>query len=79
MPDVVGLAGGLLATVAGVAILSALLLWRPVSDVFRLRAITFWQAHRLLLIADILFGPLSAIGYTSERQSAAASQSENES
>jgi hypothetical protein len=82
MPDVVGLAGGLLATVVGVATLSALLLWpwnTPVSDVFSLRAITFWQAHKLLLIAGILFGPPSAVGCTCDRQSAAVGQSENES
>ena len=82
MPDVVGLAGGLLATVVGVASLSALLLWlwnTTVSDVFSLRAITFWQAHKLLLIAGMLFGPQSATKYTSDRQSAAVGPSEHES
>ncbi|WP_394893310.1 hypothetical protein ACG873_17160 [Mesorhizobium sp. AaZ16] len=82
MPDVMGLVGDLLAAIVVVATLSALLLWpwnTTVSDVFSLQAITFWQAHKLLLIAGILFGPPSAIGYTSDRQSTAVSQSENES
>ncbi|SFU23039.1 hypothetical protein [Mesorhizobium sp. YR577] len=50
-----------------------------VSDVFSLQAIPFWQAHKLLLIAGILFGPLLVIGHTSDRQSAATSRSEDES
>jgi uncharacterized membrane protein YkgB len=81
MPDVVGLVGGLLATVVAVATLSALLPWlrnTTAPGIFCLQASTFWRAHKLLLIAGVLFGRPSVLGRTYAGQSAAASQSGNE-
>ncbi len=54
-----------IASVGGLLILSAILRWlwkATIPEVFGLKAVTFWQAVKLLLIAMILFGgPMSAV------------------
>jgi uncharacterized membrane protein len=54
-----------IAAIIGLLILSAILRWlwnATIPEVFDLKAVTFWQAVKLLLIATILFGgPTSAV------------------
>jgi hypothetical protein len=56
---------GVIAAIVGLVIVSAILRWlwnATIPEVFGLKALTFWQAVRLLLIAMILFGgPTSAV------------------
>ena len=45
--------------ILGVGVATALLGWLwniTIPDIFGIRAITFWEAFRLLLIASLLFG-----------------------
>lgn len=82
MPDLVALVGALLAAIVGVISLSALplRLWNTtVSDAFQPTGGHGLAGAQAALVAGILFGPPSAIGHTSDGQSAAASQLENES
>ncbi len=56
-----------IAAIIGLLILSAILRWlwnATIPEVFGLKAVTFWQAVKLMLIAMILFGgPTSAVQF----------------
>ncbi|WP_206078858.1 hypothetical protein [Allomesorhizobium camelthorni] len=65
MSFLMAIAVAVIAAIVGLAIVSAILRWlwnATMPEVFGLRALTFWQAVKLLLIATILFGgPTSAV------------------
>jgi hypothetical protein len=66
---------GVIAAIVGLVIVSAILRWlwnATIPEVFGLKALTFWQAVRLLLIAMILFGgPTSAVHLAPDDRGAA--------